>query len=365
MVTEQKPLGKRDSEGLAKFREKMEKKYGKRVTRRETRKPYEVVSTGLPGLDWATGVGGLVCGRIALYWGDTGAGKTTASILAMREAQKKFPNKMIVYIDVEHTFDTVWAEKLGLNTDAEAFEVLPAETSEEAADMLKETLLNKYPSPCMVVVDSVGGMMTAAVLDEKKGAGDSVMGRNAQIITRMCQMTSALAARTNAVVLLISQVRADMGSQFDTFAGPKNLRHSLTQRFKFASIGKFYIAEGISKTVEAGKEIRVKVERSKVAGVEGRAVNFIIRSRPTEKYGPVGTDPADEIRVLVDQLKLLPKTGTYYEVAPGERINGANALKEWLYAHPDEMEKLRLAAIQTQESYVIPDIEVEMVEEEE
>ena len=70
----------------------IEKQYGKGSIMKmdaEAVKDIDVVSTGSLGLDIALGVGGLPRGRMIEIFGPEGGGKTTVSLHAVAEAQKR------------------------------------------------------------------------------------------------------------------------------------------------------------------------------------------------------------------------------------------------------------------------------------
>ena len=74
----------------------------------------EAISTGSIGLDLALGVGGLPKGRVVEIYGPESSGKTTLTIHAIAECQKK--GGIAAFIDAEHAFDRFYAEKLGVDT---------------------------------------------------------------------------------------------------------------------------------------------------------------------------------------------------------------------------------------------------------
>ena len=117
--------------------------------------PYEVISTGSLTLDYRLSVGGYVEGRLVEIWGPDGVGKTTLSIMGMREAQKKHPDKMVAFIDMEQKFDKAWAATHGV--DLGRLYLYTPETAEDVADAMKELCSSGLVS--MVVLDSVGAML--------------------------------------------------------------------------------------------------------------------------------------------------------------------------------------------------------------
>ena len=75
----------------------------------------DAISTGSLGLDLALGVGGLPRGRVIEIYGPESSGKTTLTLHAIAEAQKK--GGIAAFIDAEHAFDRFYAEKLGIDVD--------------------------------------------------------------------------------------------------------------------------------------------------------------------------------------------------------------------------------------------------------
>ena len=75
----------------------------------------DVISTGSVSLDLATGVGGYPKGRIIEIYGPESSGKTTLTLHAIAEAQRK--GGQAAFIDAEHALDPVYAKNLGVNVD--------------------------------------------------------------------------------------------------------------------------------------------------------------------------------------------------------------------------------------------------------
>ena len=75
----------------------------------------EVIPTGALSLDLALGVGGLPRGRVVEIYGPEGGGKTTVSLHAIAEAQRK--GGTAAFIDAEHSMDPAYAKRLGVDID--------------------------------------------------------------------------------------------------------------------------------------------------------------------------------------------------------------------------------------------------------
>ena len=98
--------------------DKLEKTYGKGTVMKMSDKsiePMEALPTGSLGLDIALGIGGLPTGRIIEIYGPESSGKTTLSMHAIAECQKR--GGIAAFVDAEHAFDKTYAEKLGIDVD--------------------------------------------------------------------------------------------------------------------------------------------------------------------------------------------------------------------------------------------------------
>lgn len=339
--------------GIENLRAKLAKTYGTALTRQDTESTaYEVVSTGSIALDYATVVGGFVRGRIHLLWGPEGCGKTTEVIRAMAEQQKAFPDLAVTYIDMEQTFDFAWAEANGLDTREHRFIHLFPENSEDVADMMKDNCQSGAVS--CVVVDSVGGMVTKKAIE--KDADESDMGKNAQVVTRMCHITAVVARKHKVTVLIVSQVRADFKSMTgqETYAAPKALRHATSMVLAFRQNGTMLKAKVEDEDIPVGRPVGIRIERSKVAA-GGRKADVTILNVPTAKYGPIGYDLVDEAWTVGKKPSvgaIVQQPGGYYLMPNGERIRGEDAAKAYLREHTEILETVRAKAIESLKAMV-------------
>lgn len=342
--------------GLAKFQETFAKSFGADTLQIGGKiKPYEVISTGSLLLDFATGIGGLPEGRLIEWWGPDGSGKTTMALILAAQAQRKYPNKMIGYIDMEQSLDKAWAKALGLDVEAETFAWVQPESSEEVADIMKTMLESDLFS--LVILDSVGGMLTEE--EKRKDAEDVVVGTNAKIVTRMVKIAALYARKSSAVVLILNQVRAQIGGYGadETTGGGWALRHATSMRFKFRrtmSGGKdvFQIGSGDEQT-SVGYETAITVEKNKCAPPKRKAT-IAIFNQPSKKFGDlVGIDIWQETGNLTERLELLPKSGSWYIITPEDkekgieidRVNGKPSLIDRLREDDALMAELREKAL--------------------
>src|SRR5215510_12181502 len=119
----------------------------------------EAVPTGSLALDLALGVGGVPKGRIIEIYGPESSGKTTLCQHIIAEAQKQ--GGIAAFVDVEHAFDPVYAEKCGVKI--EELYVSQPDTGEQALEITEALVRSGVLS--VVVVDSVAALVPRAEIE--------------------------------------------------------------------------------------------------------------------------------------------------------------------------------------------------------
>jgi len=137
------------------------------------------VPCGILTLDIAL-LGGPVLGQLNHTIGYESAGKSTLAFIKIAAFQRAFPTKKAVYIDVEQTLDTTYAEVYGVDLDR--LIIARPETGEQAVDLAHEYL--KADDVCIVVFDSVPALFSEKLL--AKEAGDpSIPGIQARLMSNL------------------------------------------------------------------------------------------------------------------------------------------------------------------------------------
>ncbi|WP_281711884.1 AAA family ATPase [Dermacoccus nishinomiyaensis] len=358
-------MAAKKSAGLAGLRETMEKRYGtSRVSRRAAVKGYDVIPTGSYSLDYALRTGGWVRGRIHEIVGKEGCSKTTLVINSMANAQRLFPKLAVGYVDMEQAFDWDWAEKNGLDTDDDKFLHVYPDDSEDVSDQIR--LMAETGQFSMIVIDSIGGMESKQAF--QKDAGDSVVGRNAQVITRMVKHVAVLARQHNVAILIVNQYRANIGSMSmrDESAGPKAAKYATTTKVELARTGETIthkFSDNPSPEVVA-KEFRARVTRNKVAA-EGKMATYWLITQETPNGGPIGIDQASEalaVGLLNDVIEQQP--GGYYSFpwtkTPKDRIRGRDSVLEFLRDNPDRAKEITRLSTEEKSADLRQEPEIEL-----
>lgn len=339
------------------LRAQLEQRYGdSRIVRRENVKPYQVISTGSISVDYATVVGGIVLGRTHEIVGIEGVGKTTLAINAAAQAQKT-TGKAVGYIDMEQTFDYDWAEANGLDTSNDAWLHAYPDDSEDVSDQLR--MLCRTDLLSLIIVDSIGGMESRQALG--KEADEHSVGRNAQVITRMVKNVAVLARKHQVAILFINQYRANISNPMgaDISAGPKALKYNTTMKLEMRRSGEppVYLDVNGDK-MPVGVQVSCKVTRNKVAPA-GKSGTFWIFNQPTEEYGPVGIDVADDALSLGIKTGVVEQgAGGYYTLPDGRRIRGRDSVMDTLRGEPDTVQAVREKALARISGDVVPETEV-------
>lgn len=343
---------------MTRFRTQLTKRYGGRLTEKSV--PYEIISTGSLTLDIAMRTGGWVRGRTHEIVGPYGSAKTTLSILSAIEHQRA-TKKAVGWIDMEQSFDRTWAENLGLDTSTQMFTHIYPDNAEDVSDMLKIMSQSKLYS--LIVIDSIGGMESQKAFE--KDAGEVIMGKNAQIITRMVKLAAAEARKNEITVLYVNQLRANVSGMgvADIAAGPRALQYSTTFSIKMAKMGlaKNILTVGSGDNIEeVGRRFKALVQRSRVSPA-GRIAEFMLKNQVTKEYGPIGLDAADEAVSLGIRMGIIARAGSKYTLPDGESFMGNALLSAGLRDNPSLIQSIRHAAINMTASEVTE--ETELVEE--
>lgn len=209
---------KSEANELGPLMKEMDKRYGAGVIRKGTDivQP-ERISTGIFMLDFCL-LGGIPMSRGTMLIGKKHSGKTTLSCKIAASTQEALPDQQVAVVDVEGTFDEVWAAKNGVDTSR--LIVAHPETGEAACDIVDALIRTREIS--MVIVDSVAAL---APMKEMEGsAEDAHVGLQARLMGALLRKTTAgmIAERRRGHMVTpvyINQYRSKIGG-FSGFGEP-------------------------------------------------------------------------------------------------------------------------------------------------
>ncbi|MDR0917553.1 MAG: recombinase RecA [Oscillospiraceae bacterium] len=311
----------------------IDKQYGKGSIMRlgETLSEHvEALDTGSLSLNIALGIGGVPRGRIIEIYGPEASGKTTLALHIVASAQKA--GGIAAYIDVEHALEPAYAKSIGVNID----DLLIAQPgSGEDALAICDTLVRSGALDC-VVVDSVAALVPRAELEGE--VGDPTVGVVARLMSQALRKLAGGISRTNCIVIFINQLREKIGVMYgnpETTPGGKALKYFASVRIDIRKDD--VIKEGSEIT---GVRARAKVVKNKVAPPFKTAYFDIVYGQGISRFGEV-VDYAIEIDAI-------EKSGSWFTV-DGQRMQGKDAVKDYLRAHPEVVEDLEIKIMENQE----------------
>lgn len=320
-----KPTEDKKDAALADAIKQIEKQFGKGSVMRlgdRADVSVDVIPTGSLALDVALGIGGYPKGRIIEIYGPESSGKTTLTLHAIAEVQKK--GGRAAFIDAEHAIDPVYAKALGVNIDDL---ILSQPDSGEQGLEIAETLVRSGAID-LVVVDSVAALVPQVELDGEMS--DSQMGLQARLMSKALRKLSGVMNKTDCTIIFINQLREKIGVMFgnpETTTGGRALKFYSSVRIEIRRSTP--IKQG---TEIVGNETNIKVVKNKVAPPFKSVTVDIIYGEGISKTG--------EILDLAVEKDLVEKSGAWYAYQ-GEKIGqGRENAKLYLKNHPDVMESL-------------------------
>ncbi|MGJ3494767.1 Recombinase A [Piscirickettsia salmonis] len=282
----------------------------------------EVISTGSLGLDIALGVGGLPKGRIVEIYGPESSGKTTLTLQAIAECQKK--GGTAAFIDAEHALDPIYAERLGVNV--EDLIVSQPDTGEQALEIAD--MLVRSSAVDVVVIDSVAALTPKAEIDGDMG--DAHVGLQARLMSQALRKITGSISRSKTLVIFINQIRMKIGVMFgnpETTTGGNALKFYSSVRLDIRRTGAIKKGEDV-----LGNQTRVKVVKNKVAPPFKQAEFDIL-------YGE-GISRAGEVIDLGVDCGLIDKAGAWYSYNETRIGQGKENVRQFLLDHPEMMAEI-------------------------
>lgn len=311
--------GKTKALGLAV--DTIEKQFGKGTIMRlgeTSHANVETFPTGAVSLDLALG-GGIPKGRIIEVYGPESSGKTTLTLHAIAEVQKR--GGVAAFIDAEHALDPNYAQKIGVNLDN--LLVSQPDNGEQALEIV-ETLVRSNAVD-LIVVDSVAALVPQAEIEGDMG--DSHMGLQARLMSQALRKLTAIISKSKSTVIFINQLRMKIGVMFgnpETTTGGNALKFYASLRMDIRRISQIKAGDSV-----IGNRTRVKVVKNKVAPPFREAEFDIMYNEGISKEG--------DVLDLAVGKEIVEKSGAWFAYG-GEKIGqGREASKQYLRDNPKVM----------------------------
>lgn len=214
-----------------------------------------------PLMNWST-YGGVPKCRISEFFGEPGSGKSTTAIdvcknaitqfeheyitqmqdlqskasngdkaakIAVQELEERGPQK-VLYVDLEHAFDSEWAEVLGVDTDVIEIMQPPNICAEDILQTVEDVISTGEIG--LVVLDSIPSLVTRAELEKKYG--ERTVASLAGLLTVFCRKIVSVLTRYSCTLIFINQIRDNLDNPYvDNTPGGKAVKFYSSMRMSF------------------------------------------------------------------------------------------------------------------------------------
>ena len=281
----------------------------------------ETIPTGALTLDLALG-GGYPKGRVVEVYGPESSGKTTLTLHAIAEVQRR--GGVAAFVDAEHALDPVYAAALGV--DIENLLVSQPDTGEMALEIVDQ--LVRSAAVDVVVVDSVAALTPRAEIEGEMG--DLAVGSQARLMSQAMRKITGNIGKSGCTVIFLNQLRLKIGVTYgnpETTTGGNALKFYASVRLDIRRIQT--LKRG---TEEYGIRAKVKVAKNKVAPPFRIAEFDILFGRGISTLGCL-LDLAEETGVVV-------RKGAWYSYEGDNIGQGRDNTITWLEQNPEPQQEI-------------------------
>jgi recombination protein RecA len=283
----------------------------------------ETIPTGALTLDLALG-GGYPKGRVVEVYGPESSGKTTLTLHAIAEVQRR--GGVAAFVDAEHALDPVYAASLGV--DIENLLVSQPDTGEMALEIVDQ--LVRSAAVDIVVVDSVAALTPRAEIEGEMG--DLAVGSQARLMSQAMRKITGNIGKSGCTVIFLNQLRLKIGVTYgnpETTTGGNALKFYASVRLDIRRIQT--LKRG---TEEYGIRAKVKVAKNKVAPPFRIAEFDILFGRGISTLGCL-LDLAEETGVVT-------RKGAWYSYEGDNIGQGRDNTIGWLEQNPDAKDTIEI-----------------------
>lgn len=356
-----------------------------------------------PLLNYST-YGGIPRGQITEFYGDPGGGKSSTAVDICKNAHKIFIDeheaqlselrekssrgdktssqllaeledrgpKKILYVDLEHSFDSDWSRKLGVRKEDIDIMQPPDVVAEDILQTIHELIESNELG--LVVLDSIPSLVTQQELEKKYG--ERTVASLAGLLTTFCKKIVPLLKRYDTTLLVINQVRDNMDNPYvDQTPGGRALKFYCSLRIKF-KIGSpvDFLGNELPSNAEnpAGYIVTAKIVKQKSAPWDRKNGSYYLMAQTGIEV------EMDFAQLAVKKYNIIRKAGAWFgfvdpysgEVLEDEsgkpvKVNGMSKVLDFLKLNPDYFKKIQdyiladIAGEEYQEEKDDPDIDTE------
>lgn len=277
------------------------------------------VPTGILAFDRLTG-GGIPIGRYTEIYGHYSTLKSYISSVIVGAFQKEFPDKRVMWVDAEGSFDSQWIERAGVDLDRLDVIAKPR-TGETMTEIIEIAMLSR--GYCLFVVDSIASLVPQRETEYEASDTSKAVGAAGRMTSSMMRRLTRL-NQNDCAFVLINQVRDAIGVMFGDPSKPTGGRaipFYAGKRIEFRR-GET-IKKDVVKTGTGGKQqkrsetvariINMRVEKDKTSANEN--ATGIIMWKPKE--GEI--DEEESILILGMEDGIVKRASASVTFFPGSK----------------------------------------------
>lgn len=284
--------------------------------------------------------GGWGFGRQVMIWGTKSAGKSSFLMEQFGLAQQE--GKVCAYLDVEGTFESSWASRLGVDTDT--LLLFQDKSVERVANTVTALMRANVD---VIAIDSITSLMPAAYMEGDELKSMEQMGRIGALASDMSKMMPMLSyANRNSMLFVVSQARQTQKGSMYWGLGPTG-----------GEAVKFYSTQVVSLwSSESGVNTRDGIVRSGDMLVKKPIARRVVWTVEYNKLGPqggkgsywfqyetddVGIRRIEELLDVATESGVIEKSGSWYKY-DGENIGqGPEKAAQHLIDNPDLVDAIK------------------------
>jgi len=258
------------------------------------------------------------------------AGKTVIAYYVASQFQKRNDDpkkRTVVFVDMEHSFNTKYAQAVGLDPDNNFILLRPVD-GEEGFTVLEELI--RTGEIGFVIWDSVAATPSRRAIEAEFGKAS--FGGTAALMSQALVKINPLFSRYETSCIFVNQVRANL-STFKGFGpGSDENSNSGGWALKFYSAWRGRVSKGedivLNKEV-IGNQIKIRNVKSKI-GIPKRSIQL-------DLYYDRGLDTEQEYIGFIIDLEIVHKSGAWLKNEEWKmNVQGRDGLLAWFKDHPDK-----------------------------
>ena len=285
---------------------------------------YECIPTGFLTLDAACTGAGVPRSRIIEIFGRESSGKSLICQKIVASCQNE--GGVAAYVDMECSFDPVFAEKLGVNVD-ELIISQPGHLQEAFA--VVDALIDAGVD--VIVMDSIAALVPKEELEAE--VGKQTIGLVARYMSQFMKRVTKKIADSKSILLCVNQVRDKIGVLYGdptTTPGGAALKFYSSLRLRVSRKEYLKVKTPDGNEEYTGASIRVTVVKNKTAPPY-KTAEFIVY------FDGRKADICDEIAQIALNKGLIPRYNSSGELVPNGRIYKWPSVPEFIVKKKDDI----------------------------